>query len=46
LAREFVHCSAIQSDGSKTLLEGETVECDIIPSAKGPQAANVLRHGT
>ena len=39
----FVHFSAIQSDGWKTLLEGESVEFDVIPSGKGPQAANVQR---
>lgn len=37
----FVHFSAIQSDGFKTLNEGQKVEFDIIDGARGPQAANV-----
>ena len=39
----FVHFSAIQSDGYKTLDEGQKVEFDIVDGAKGPQAANVVR---
>lgn len=39
----FVHYSAIQEDGYKTLEEGEEVEFEIVEGARGPQAANVLR---
>jgi CspA family cold shock protein len=39
----FVHFSAIQMDGYKTLREGEEVEFEIMEGAKGPQAANVVR---
>lgn len=37
----FVHYSAIQSDGFKSLAENQEVEFDIIDGPKGPQAANV-----
>ena len=37
----FVHYSAINIDGYKTLDEGAAVTFDIIESEKGPQAANV-----
>ncbi len=39
----FVHYSAIQSDGYKTLEEGQKVEFEVVEGAKGPQAANVVR---
>jgi CspA family cold shock protein len=39
----FVHYSAIQGEGFKTLDEGDTVEFDIVDSDKGLQAANVTR---
>lgn len=39
----FVHFSAIQSDGFKTLEEGQAVEFDIVEGARGPQAANVIK---
>ena len=41
----FVHFSAIQSDGFKTLAEGDRVEYDVVPGEKGKQAANVVRIG-
>ena len=37
----FVHFSAIQEDGFKSLTEGQEVEFDIVDGARGPQAANV-----
>jgi len=37
----FVHFSAIQKEGYKTLAEGQDVEFEIVDGAKGPQAANV-----
>ena len=39
----FVHFSAIQADGYKSLEEGQNVEFDVVEGAKGPQAANVVR---
>jgi CspA family cold shock protein len=39
----FVHFSAIQTDGFKTLDEGQAVEFDIVEGARGPQAANVVK---
>jgi CspA family cold shock protein len=39
----FVHFSAIQMEGYKTLEEGQMVEFDIVQGARGPQAANVVR---
>jgi len=37
----FVHFSAIEKDGYKTLEEGQEVEFEVVDGAKGPQAANV-----
>lgn len=39
----FVHFSAIQVDGFKTLEEGEEVDFEIVEGNRGPQAANVTR---
>ena len=40
----FVHYSAIQLDGYKTLKEGDEVEFDIVEGQKGPQADAVVRY--
>ena len=37
----FCHYSAIQSDGFKSLAEGQKVEFDVVKGPKGLQAANV-----
>ena len=39
----FVHFSAIEGDGYKSLEEGQNVEFNVVEGAKGPQAANVVR---
>jgi len=39
----FVHFSAIQTSGFKTLEEGQEVEFEIVDGNRGPQAANVCR---
>lgn len=39
----FVHFSAINEEGFKTLVEGQDVEFDIVEGARGPQAANVVK---
>ncbi|MBP3929654.1 MAG: cold-shock protein [Peptostreptococcaceae bacterium] len=39
----FVHFSAIQGEGFKSLEEGQQVEFEVVEGAKGPQAANVTR---
>jgi CspA family cold shock protein len=39
----FVHFSAIQTDGFKTLDEGQAVEFEVVEGNRGPQAANVTK---
>ena len=39
----FVHHSAIQATGFKTLGEGEAVEFDMVEGKKGPAAENVVK---
>ena len=40
----FVHFSAIQGDGFKSLREGQPVEFEITQGPKGAQASNVVPH--
>jgi CspA family cold shock protein len=39
----FVHYSAIQGDGFRSLEEGQAVEFEIVDGPKGPQAGNVTK---
>ena len=39
----FVHYSGIQSNGFKSLEEGQEVEFEVIEGQKGPQAVNVVK---
>ncbi len=39
----FVHYSAIETDGFKTLDEGDAVEFEVVEGEKGPQATNVRK---
>ncbi|WP_455663134.1 cold-shock protein [Pradoshia sp.] len=39
----FVHFSAIQGEGFKTLEEGQSVQFDVTEGARGPQAENVIK---
>lgn len=39
----FVHYSAIEEDGFKTLAEGQRVSFEVVQGTKGPQASNVVK---
>jgi len=39
----FVHYSAVQGDGFKSLRDGQLVEFEVTQGPKGPQAANVTK---
>ena len=39
----FVHFSALEGEGFKSLSEGQAVEFDVLDGPKGPQAANVVK---
>jgi CspA family cold shock protein len=39
----FVHYSAIQGEGYKTLEEGQRVQFDVVQGNRGPQASNVSK---
>ena len=39
----FVHYSAIEGAGFRTLTEGDRVEFEVVPEAKGPQAKSVRK---
>ncbi len=39
----FVHYTAIQDDGFRSLAEGEEVEFEVVEGMKGPQASNVSK---
>ncbi|MCX5891962.1 MAG: cold shock domain-containing protein [Deltaproteobacteria bacterium] len=39
----FVHFSAINSDGFRSLAENQKVEFEVVEGAKGPQAQNVMK---
>ncbi|HBD1278985.1 TPA: cold shock protein CspA [Staphylococcus aureus] len=39
----FVHFSAINQDGYKSLEEGQAVEFEVVEDDRGPQAANVVK---
>jgi len=41
----FVHYSAIEGDGFRSLAEGDHVEFDLVNGPKGPAAENVIRVG-
>ena len=39
----FIHFSAIQDEGFKTLKQGQEVSFDVVEGPKGPQATNVVK---
>jgi len=39
----FVHFSAIQGDGFKSLYKGEVVSFEVVETSKGPRAENVVK---
>lgn len=39
----FVHYSSVQGQGFKSLVEGDSVEFEVVDSDKGPKAANVTK---
>ena len=39
----FVHYSAVEGSGFRTLAEGQSVEFDVVDGPKGKQAANVIK---
>ena len=39
----FVHYSAVEGTGFRTLTEGDRVEFEVVPGAKGPQAKSVRK---
>ena len=41
MADVFVHFTAINSEGRRTLLEGQQVNFEVVDGQKGPQAGNV-----
>ncbi|HHO1806787.1 TPA: cold shock protein CspA [Staphylococcus aureus] len=42
----FVHFSAINQDGYKSLEEGQAVEFEVVEGDRGPQAANLLNYNS
>ncbi len=40
----FAHYSAIQTDGYKSLSEGDSVSFDVVKSERGPKAVNIVKH--
>ena len=42
----FVHHTSIQSEGFKSLVEGERVQFDVVQGQKGPAAENVAKLGS
>lgn len=38
----FVHFSAVQTEGFKTLTEGQDVEFEVVEGSRGPQASEVI----